>query len=74
MTSTPAVESVLSTNILEKASDGGELSEFVTNVCTDEAHTPPARVTNVAKRAAPPAAKPAPIQADSDVFPGRVLK
>ena len=74
MTSTPAVESVLRTNIREKASDGGELSEFVTKVCTEEAHTPPARVTKVAKSAAPPAAKPAPIQVESAVLPGLVRK
>ena len=60
--------------IREKASEGEEPSSSVTNVCTDDAHTPPALVTRVANKANPPAIKPPPIQASLDARPGLVLR
>ena len=53
---------------------GGVPPSFTTKVCTDDAHTPPALVTSVAKIANPPATNPAPIQILSETLPGRVLK
>ena len=56
----------------EKASSGAEPVSEVTRVCTEEAHTPPALVTSVAKRANAPTTKPAPIQPLSLTLPGLV--
>ena len=72
MTSTPAKPSDLSKTIREKASVGALPSSAETNVWTDEAQTPPARVTSVANKAKPPAARPPPIHAASLAAPGRV--
>ena len=70
MTSTPPPASDLRIIIREKASVGAVPCELVTKVWTEDAQTPPARVTSVANKARPPVANPAPIQVCSDVFPG----
>ena len=74
MTSTPAPGSDLISIIRENASEGAVPSEAVTKVWTEDAQTPPARVTSVANKARPPVAKPAPIQVCSEAFPGRVRR
>ena len=74
ITSTPTAPSDFNRIILENASEGAEPSSDATNVWTDEAQTPPALVTNVAKRANPPAIRPPPIHALLDALPGLVLR
>ena len=72
MTSVPAGSS---RKIIKRpnTSLGGVLVSLVTNVWTEEAHTPPARVTVVANSAKAPVINPPPIHTSGRTVPGLSL-